>query len=95
MFVDSQLLLHKKSQSVSELAPAIKKSSTSPQTSPLLKRALSPSEIRRKGTRPRRSVTLPREIKKRSPKVVSIVVPQREVEEVEGEEELEEATTLL
>lgn len=77
MFVDSQLLLHKKSQSVSELASSRKKPSTSPQTSPLLKRALSPSsEARRKGARPRRSITLPREVnKKRSPKMVSIVTP--------------------
>jgi len=36
-------------------------------------------------------VTLPREVRKRSPKVVSIVAPPREnVEEVEGEEEVEQ-----
>lgn len=56
MFVDSQLLVHQKSYSVSELTPPSKK--TSPHTSPLLKRAMSPSERKNK---PRRSITLPRE----------------------------------
>lgn len=99
MFVDSQLLMHKKSHSVCELTP--KKPSLSPQTSPLLRRALSPSEMRRKGPRPRRSVTLPRDVEKkkhRSPKVVSIMMPPKrnELEEEEEEEEgLIEATTLL
>ena len=93
MFVDSQLLLHKKSQSVCELTPALKKPPpSSPQTSPLLKRALSPSE-RKKSSKPRRSITLPREVhKKRSPKMVSIITPR---EEVHAEEELDEVTTLL
>lgn len=94
MFVDSQLLMHKKSLSVCELTPSMKKPSTSPQTSPLLKRALSPSEVRKKGSRPRRSITLPREVKKRSPKMVSIITPPHRMEE-EEEEELIEATTLL
>lgn len=100
MFVDSQLLMHKKSHSVCELSPSVKRTPSSPQTSPLLKRALSPSEVRRKGAKPRRSITLPREVsKKRSPKMVSIVTPPKrneDVEEVEEEEEgLVEATTLL
>ena len=88
MFVDSQLLLHKKSQSISELSPALKKS-TSPQTSPLLKRAFSPSQARKKNAKPKRSTTLPRarEIQ-RSPKLVSIVTHDsfnENVLEVEGE----------
>ena len=93
MFVDSQLLLHKKSQSTSsEHSPAIKKSSSSPQTSPLLKRALSPSE-RKRGAKPKRSITLPgdRELQQqRVPKVVSIVTPDeldKNVPEVDVEEE--------
>jgi hypothetical protein len=101
MFVDSQLLVHKKSHSVCELSgSSIKRNASSPQTSPLLKRAISPSEARRKGSKPRRSITLPREVtKKRSPKVVSIITPPKrneDVKEVEEEEEgLIEATTLL
>lgn len=100
MFVDSQLLTHKKSHSVCELSAAAKKTSTSPQTSPLLKRAISPSEARRRAAKPRRSITLPREVsKKRSPKMVSIVTPPHRnqgVEEVDEEEEGPiEATTLL
>ncbi len=104
MFVDSQLLVHTKSQSVSELSPALKKSSNSPQTSPLLKRALSPSEIRKKVTRPKRSITLPRarEIQhQKLPKLVSILTRDsfsENVLEVEGEgdeEALEEDVTQL
>lgn len=95
MFVDSQLLLHKKSHSVCELSPAIKKSSSSPQTSPLLRRALSPSEVRKRGTKPKRSITLPRarEVQhQRSPKVVSIVTPDGFNENVlEDDAELEES----
>ena len=87
--------MHKKSHSVCELTPAYRKPPSSPHTSPLLKRALSPSSERKKSNKPRRSVTLPREVhKKRSPKVVSIVTPQKGVEE-EEEGELIEATTLL
>lgn len=94
MFVDSQLLLHKKSQSVSELTPAIKKPPSSPQTSPLLKRALSPSEVRKKGAKPRRSITLPRDVK-RSRKVVSIIMPSKQSEKVKEEEEFVEDVTML
>ena len=96
MFVDSQLLMHKKSNSVCELAPAIKKSSVSPQTSPLLRRALSPSEVRKKGTKPRRSITLPRDKEvKRPAKVVSIITPQQSFDMEEEGEDVEEATTVL
>ena len=92
MFVNSQLLLHKKSHSVCESSPTVKKSSSSPQTSPLLRRAISPSGIKR-GAKPKRAITIPRarEIQyQRSPKVVSIVTPDSfggKVPEVEGEEE--------
>ena len=56
MIVDSQLLMHKKSHSACELTPPSGKR-TSPHTSPLLKRAVSPSSERKT---PRKSVTLPK-----------------------------------
>lgn len=66
MIVESQLIMHKKSHSASELTPPGQKKCASPitQTSPLLKRAVSPSESRAK---PRRSVTLPRSQKIKVP----------------------------
>ena len=74
MIVDSQLLLHKKSHSACELTPPTQKKG-SPTTSPLLKRAVSPSSERKK---PRRSVTLPR-----STKTVTTLVKERKAEEDE------------
>ena len=65
MFVDSKLLMHKKSYSACELTPPAPKK-VSPNTSPLLKRAMSPSE-RRKFYHPKRSETLPRSSKTKSP----------------------------
>ena len=65
MFVDSKLLVHKKSYSACELTPPVPKKS-SPNTSPLLKRAMSPSERKRFYT-PKRSETLPRSAKTKSP----------------------------
>ncbi len=66
MIVESQLIMHKKSHSASELTPPGQKKGvcTINQTSPLLKRAVSPSESRNK---PRRSVTLPRSQKIKVP----------------------------
>lgn len=85
MFVDSQLLVHQKSHSVSELTPHMKKSS--PNTSPLLKRAMSPSERKNK---PRRSVTIPREGRDVSHSKISI-----QLSTPERTEEIEEGTTNL
>lgn len=60
-FLESNLLTHKKSISTSELLFTGNKKSTSPQTSPLLKRAVSPSpEQPYRVTKPRRSSTLER-----------------------------------
>ena len=103
MFVDSQLLVHTKSQNVCDISPGLKKSSTSPQTSPLLKRALSPSEVRKKITKPKRSITLPRAREaqhQKVPKLVSIISHDSFSENVlevegEGEEALEEGITEL
>lgn len=104
MFVDSQLLQHTRSQNVCDISPNLKKSSNSPQTSPLLKRALSPSEIRKKNAKPKRSVTMPRarEVQhQKLPKLVSIVTPDSfsenvlEVEEGDPTEEVEEGITEL
>jgi len=101
MFVDSQLLLHTKSQKVCEISPGVKKSSSSPQTSPLLKRALSPSEVRKKTAKPKRSITLPRAREaqhQKLPKLISLISHDsfsENVLEVEGEEALEEGITEL
>ena len=60
-FLESNLLTHKKSISTSELFLSSNKKSASPQTSPLLKRAVSPSpEQPYRVTKPRRSSTLER-----------------------------------
>ena len=66
MFVDSKLLMHKKSFSAYELTPPAPKK-VSPNTSPLLKRAMSPSERKRFYSSPKRSETLPRSSKTKSP----------------------------
>ena len=63
MITDSQLVMHKKSHSACDLTPPLK-GKISPQTSPLLKRAVSPSSERR--NKPQRSVTLPRSTIKQS-----------------------------
>lgn len=66
-FLESNLLTHKKSISTSELLFTGSKKSTSPQTSPLLKRAVSPSpEQPYRVTKPRRSSTLERSTNIRS-----------------------------
>ena len=87
--VESQLLLHKKSLSAHELTPPLapKKSVSSPQTSPLLRRAMSPSE--RKGSKPRRAETLPRTHKS---KILKISTPHHHHHH---HEDIVEDTTLL
>ena len=64
MIVDSQLVMHKKSHSACELTPPLGRNKGSPQTSPLLKRAVSPTSERKH--RPQRSTTLPRSAGKQS-----------------------------
>lgn len=85
MFVDSQLLYHKKSLSAHELTPPLpiqpKKSVSSPQTSPLLRRAMSPSE--KKGSKPRRAETLPRTVKHKHRVHMVKIAPQHHEDIVE------------
>ena len=84
MIVESQLLMHKKSHSACELTPPSQKKG-SPQTSPLLKRAVSPFSERERKNKPRRSVTLPRSVKTKT------VREQPQVQE----QELKEDVTFL
>ena len=81
MIVESQLLMHKKSHSACELTPLSQKKG-SPQTSPLLKRAVSPSSERERKNKPRRSVTLPRSVKTKT------VREQPQVQEQELKEDV-------
>ena len=85
--IDSQLLMHKKSLSAHELTPpsiACKKGGNSPHTSPLLKRAMSPSEATGGNSgKPKRSTTFPRH-GKHKPKIVPASTPEQSEEVEEG-----------
>lgn len=91
MITESQLVMHKKSLSAHELTPpnitsTCKKGGNSPHTSPLLKRAMSPSEASSGGNgKPKRSTTFPRH-GKHKPQIVPVSTPEQS-------EEVEESTT--
>ena len=92
--IDSQLLMHKKSLSAHELTPPSITSKigtgNSPNTSPLLKRAMSPSDTSASGGssgggggKPKRSTTFPRH-GKHKPQVVPVSTPEQSEEVEEG-----------
>lgn len=84
--LESTLLMHKKSMSASELFLNSAKQRTSPQTSPLLKRAVSPSPEQQhhvRSSRPRRSSTLER--------TTNIVSQRQQLDQEDEEDEEDEA----